>query len=134
MFPRSHGKEEQSWDLKPCLSAPKACTPFTKSCYTVKVCTRKGYIGIVISSYRRPSMYLTLFHLSGLCGPFAAWLQNSDHQTHTHPEPSSALNHNPASEVKFKVYQFWFGCSKPLMTFDTLTFCHPEVFSKCQLK
>ena len=34
-------RKKKSWNLNSCLFAPKACSPFTKSQYTVKVCTCK---------------------------------------------------------------------------------------------
>ena len=61
-------KKNKSWDLNPGLSASKACAPCTKSCYTVKLCTRKCYLCKVISGYRRPSIYLMLFHLFWFVG------------------------------------------------------------------
>jgi len=36
-------RKKKSWDLNSCLSAPKACSPSTKSQYTVKVCTCKTF-------------------------------------------------------------------------------------------
>ena len=36
-------RKKKSWDLNSCLFAPKACSPFTKSQYTVKVCTCKTF-------------------------------------------------------------------------------------------
>ena len=36
-------RKKKIWDLNSCLSAPKACSPFTKSQYTVKVCTYKRF-------------------------------------------------------------------------------------------